>query len=55
MLRVPQEDTAKADYLRFDEGRLTELGEAALGEICGQSAQFVHLFEDFLEEQEEHD
>lgn len=50
MLGVSYEDTPKTGYLGLDESRLAELGEAAFGEICSQGAQFVHLFEDLLEE-----
>ena len=54
MLGVSQEDTPKAGYFGLDKSWLSELVEAALREVSSQSAQFVHLFQDFLEEKEQH-
>lgn len=43
MLRIFQEDAPKPCNLTLDECRLTKLVEAALGEICSEDAEFVHL------------
>lgn len=55
MLGVFQEDAAEAGHFGLYESRLAELVEAALGEFCSEGAQFVHLLQHFLEEQEKHD